>query len=382
MKEALEILNPWWFKEKDNDLEKWEIQKIKWIPKWLNDISLKAFSLNFIIGPRQVGKTTGIKLLIKKLIDNGIKEDKIVYLNTELFPDIEKFQETLISISKKDFNFIFIDEVTSLENWWKPLKGLIDAGVFKNSSIIVSGSMSLKLKKQAELFPGRIGKGKIIEVMPLSFNELINILNLKKISEIKEAFKIYKKYGGFPASLNYRENFYSEWIKALESDILKIGLSLKTSYQIFSSLLNKLPSALSYQSIASDIGISYKTVAEYLENFENLFILKLAYWKENKKISFKKEKKIFFRDPFILHAISFWTKEKFLDSVIYENIIQEHLFRKFKEIYYYRNKFEIDCIAGDLKIEIKAGKPHRKYPKNVIILDEEDIPEFILKLKS
>ena len=242
--------------------------------------------------------------------------------------------------------------------------------------------MSLKLKKQAELFPGRIGKGKIIEVMPLSFSELINILNLKKISEIKEAFKIYKKYGGFPASLNYRENFYSEWIKALESDILKIGLSLRTSYQIFSSLLNKLPSALSYQSIASDIGISYKTVAEYLENFENLFILKLAYWKENKKISFKKEKKIFFRDPFILHAISFWTKEKFLDSVIYENIIQEHLFRKFKEIYYYRNNFEIDCIAGDLKIEIKAGKPHRKYPKNVIILDEEDIPEFILKLKS
>ena len=68
--------------------------------------------------------------MIKNLIDNGIKEDKIVYLNTELFLDIEKFQETLILISKKDFNFIFINKVTSLENWWKPLKGLLDAKEF------------------------------------------------------------------------------------------------------------------------------------------------------------------------------------------------------------------------------------------------------------
>jgi predicted AAA+ superfamily ATPase len=68
--------------------------------------------------------------LIKNLIDNGIKEDKIVYLNTELFLDIEKFQETLILISKKDFNFIFINKVTSLENWWKPLKGLLNAKEF------------------------------------------------------------------------------------------------------------------------------------------------------------------------------------------------------------------------------------------------------------
>ena len=68
--------------------------------------------------------------MIKNLIDNGIKEDKIVYLNTELFLDIEKFQETLILISKKDFNFIFINKVTSLENWWKPLKGLLNAKEF------------------------------------------------------------------------------------------------------------------------------------------------------------------------------------------------------------------------------------------------------------
>jgi len=40
----------------------------------------------------------------------------------------------------------------------------------------------------------------------------------------------------------------------------------------------------------------------------------------------------------------------------------------------FRNRYEIDCIAGDLKVEVKAGKPHWKYPRNVIVLDEGDIP--------
>ncbi|MEM0171510.1 MAG: AAA family ATPase [Thermoproteota archaeon] len=108
--------------------------------------------------PRQVGKTTGVKLLIKSLIENGVEKEKIIYLNAELIPEIGKFEEALISVSRKNFSFIFIDEVTSLENWWMPLKGLIDAGGFRKSSITVSGSMSLKLKKQAELFPGRTGE--------------------------------------------------------------------------------------------------------------------------------------------------------------------------------------------------------------------------------
>lgn len=383
MRDALEILNPWWFGEKDNDLEKWEKQRIKWVPKWVEGLSLKPFSLNFIIGPRQVGKTTGIKLAIKSLIENGIEKEKVIYLNAELLPELGKFEETLISVSRKNFSFIFIDEATSLENWWMPLKGLIDAGVFKKSSITVSGSMSLKLKKQAELFPGRTGGGKVVEVMPLSFGELVKVLNVGgKTSKIREAFETYVKYGGFPASLNYLEDFYVEWVKAFESDLLKTGLSIKTSYQVFSSLLTKLPSPVSYQSVAGDIGVSYKTVAEYLERFENLFVLKLAYWKEGKRVDFKKEKKVFFRDPLILHALSFWTKEKFLDATLYENIVQEHLFRRFGEVYYYRDSFEIDCLAGDLKVEVKAGKPHRKYPKNLIILEEEDVPAFLLKLEN
>jgi len=57
------------------------------------------------------------------------------------------------------------------------------------------------------------------------------------------------------------------------------------------------------------------------------------------------------------------------------------LYRKFSEIYYFKNRYEIDCIAGELKVEVEAGKPHRKYPRNVITLGKEGIPEFFNKTR-
>jgi len=45
-----------------------------------------------------------------------------------------------------------------------------------------------------------------------------------------------------------------------------------------------------------------------------------------------------------------------------------------------RNKLEIDCTAEELKVEVKAGKPHRKYPRGVRIVDVEDLPHFLLEL--
>ncbi|MDT7858863.1 MAG: hypothetical protein RQ930_02340 [Candidatus Aenigmarchaeota archaeon] len=75
----LEILskqNPWWKDkaeiENDEDIRKWKEGKRKWIPSEINEISLKLFSLDFVFGPRQVGKTTLLKLLIKKLLDEGV----------------------------------------------------------------------------------------------------------------------------------------------------------------------------------------------------------------------------------------------------------------------------------------------------------------------
>ena len=65
-------LNPWWreeeWEDKDKNLVDYNNQKIRWTPEWIRRLSLEPFSLNFVLGLRQVGKTTGLKLLIRDLL--------------------------------------------------------------------------------------------------------------------------------------------------------------------------------------------------------------------------------------------------------------------------------------------------------------------------
>jgi len=385
MVREFEVINLWWYSDnwerEDKHLREWEAQEIKWFPSWITKLSTKPFSLNFVMGPRQVGKTTGIKFFIKNLIEKGIEPEKIFYLDVGLVSSIERLKKIIFSLSKE--SFIFLDEVTSLENWWKIIRAAIDSGLLKNKVITVTGSASLKLKKHAEFFPGRTGYGGKIEVLSLSFPEYVRVKHKEKKlpdSLLTKEFKKYLTTGGFPLSINLGEKAYGDMLSAFESEFVKADLDIETCYQIISSLLEKIPSSLSYQAVGGDIGISYKTVEYYLKVLRYLYVLELAYWKHNNKISFRKEKKIFFRDPFLYHTFSFWTGKKFLDSALYEGVVQEHLLRKFGEIYYYRNYYEIDCIANKLKIEVKAGKPHRQYPRNVKVLEEEEIPKFLFDL--
>ena len=64
----IELQNPWWFGEPDRDWELFEKLTCRLRPKWLDELSLRPFSLNFVVGPRRVGKTLGIKLLIRELL--------------------------------------------------------------------------------------------------------------------------------------------------------------------------------------------------------------------------------------------------------------------------------------------------------------------------
>jgi len=382
--------NPWWefdeWENKDKHLADYNILRIRWIPKWINEISLEPFSLNFVLGLRQTGKTTGLKLLIKKLT-RDISAENIVYIDCEVFPDFISLREAIdsyLEVTKSDeTKFIFLDEVTSITEWWKAVKYLIDTGKLKNCVLTVTGSSSLRIKRDIELFPGRTGYGKIIEVLPLNFKEFVQVHGVKKYKleydKVLELFKKYLEIGGFPLTIN---GFSSNHIlNALVGEFVRFGKSLEISKETFASLISKIPSALSFRAIAQDTsGYSYKTIQEYLEFFRNLYIIDFAYLKEGSKILYRKERKIFFRDPLLLNIFSVWSNSRYIYSALIENVVQEHLYRRFGEIYYYRNSYEIDCIANDLKIEVKVGKPHRRYPKNVILLDEEEIQQFLINL--
>jgi len=386
--ELLERLNPWWEGKEDPHVKRWLHQAYKWMPDWIKELSAKPFSLNFVVGPRLVGKTTGIKLFIKRLLSQ-VEPRKILYVSCEIFPDYTLLTKALTGFLEMaggdEVTYIFLDEATALREWWKAVKPLIDAGVVENSVITVTGSSALKVQRDVELFPGRRGYGVTVEVMPLSFPQYLKIHGLKEPElhrgKVRRLFAKYLETGGFPPSINHQpvEDILSAYI----GEIVRHGRSLEIAREVMSALISSAPSAVSYRALASKTsGYSYKVVQSYLEFFQDLYLLGVAYLKEGKKVWYRREKKFFFRDPLLLNLFSAWAGTKYLESAIYEHVVQEHVYRRFGEIYYYRNAYEIDVVADTLKIEVKAGKPHRKYPRRVEIIDEDQIPFFLVELLS
>lgn len=305
--------------------------------------------------------------------------------------EFRKIVEEVIKEMKKRNNekaYLFLDEVTSIDEWWRIVKYFIDSGEFKNVVITVSGSSTLRLTKIPEKFPGRRGKGKDVQVMPLSFPEFAQIKSGKTKEELLfdtsltlSLFEDYLKVGGFPKSINNNPDSSQALIQGVLSEVYKAKMSAEIVQNLIYSIVDKIPSAMSFNSIASDLGVSHNTVSEYLEFLKDIFIIGIAYLKRGEEVIKRKEKKIFFRDPFILRSMSLWVNKEFDESALLESVVQEHLMRKEGgEVFYYKNSEEIDVVTKNYKIEVKKKRSHKSYPKDVIILDKDEIPFFLIKL--
>jgi|SRR3989338_742871 len=409
--------NPWWkgkeYFHDDEDYKKWKEKKIKWEPRLKDEIGLDAFALHFLFGPRQVGKTTTIKLIIEKLLkDEKIKPEQIFYFRCDELKDYKELHEVLEAYFsfREQLNiknsYIFLDEITFADEWFRTIKAWIDEGKFKSDVVLISGSATLEIKKHREYFPGRRGKGRNYILYPLSFREFIKIMSeeiyakLESISSLKEeeikeksaklfahlvelnkSFALYLKIGGFPLAINsYAENkgislsvkeTYTSWIK---SDLAKIGRDTAIAREIIKSMINKIPSPMSWEGIAKETSIkSPKTINAYIHIFEEIFLLAISNYIDLNTLTakFGKNKKIHLADPIFYELFEEWCliniKDK--ENKKAENILAYHLLRFAKEtklfdgeVFYWQNNSEIDVI---LRSKDKACGFEVKWANNV-----------------
>ncbi len=409
----MENQNPWWkgkehIKE-DEDFRKWLDSKIKWVPALKNKIkiNLKPFSLHMLFGPRQVGKTTLLKLIINDLL-NKVKNPKaIFYFRCDKLADFRELDEVikeylnLKRIEGIKTSYIFLDEITYVDGWYRTIKWHIDMGNLKNDVLLLTGSLSMIVRGEVETFPGRRGFGKDWIMWPLSFREFVKITKpeivnelpiLKNFSEeefrmlyskakpwledLNLLFSIYLKCGGFPLSLRDFLQFrkikqetldtYLSWIKG---DLAKLKRSEAIAKRILKAIIQKLPSAYSFHSLAKEFEIkSHRTVFEYVELFEKLYLCKVLYYIDLNKMEeiFYKERKIHLMDPFLYKLFSDWCMiEEPKEAYMVESIVASHLARKYR-IGYWKNRKEIDIIIPEknLGIEIKwQERPKLESPK-------------------
>ena len=124
--------NPWWRSEEeineDAKIKEWETSNIQWNPRirytfdYSNDI---IYSLR---GPRQVGKTTLIKIQIREFLQKGILPWSIMYYAFDIDntpKDLVKVIENYLDRSKRQRGnnraYLFLDEVSSIKDWQKCL---------------------------------------------------------------------------------------------------------------------------------------------------------------------------------------------------------------------------------------------------------------------
>ncbi len=180
--DVLNELNPWWsdpnWYKKDNDITQVYNTKIerriryRLKKRWLESLNLPSnnWGIRVIRGPRRIGKTTLMKLLIKDAIDLGMPRKAIVYLtldNVDIKEAIErknislrKLLRDIIIERKKRYGkaIIILDEATFYNNWALVVKNLVDEHVIgPGVLLLVTGSYSLELSQAKRELEGRMG---------------------------------------------------------------------------------------------------------------------------------------------------------------------------------------------------------------------------------
>jgi predicted AAA+ superfamily ATPase len=152
-----------------------------------------------ITGMRRSGKSCLVRLLMNKLIADGVQPEQIVYINKESyeFDAIRTYHDLAAHVKAlrpkgKKVCHVFVDEIQEIEGWERIVA---DWSGRRDMDVVITGSNAHMLSGElATLLSGRFVE---VQVYPLSFPEFRAFNGLLK-TETAEAFRDFLRYGGLP----------------------------------------------------------------------------------------------------------------------------------------------------------------------------------------
>jgi len=380
--ELLAIQNHWWKGANlkfDPVLRQYEKNKLKARPEILSQVDLKRDGVHFLTGSRGTGKTTALKLMIKKLIEeDGIKPRQIFYYSCHNLDSAEQLNEMiklfLNQANRRQRAYIFIDEITMIKDWQSGLNHLKKAGKFKKATAIFSGSF---LEKEID------GGINILNIASLAFAEFVGLINPVFHQKIKRGnypawadkieyyLDIYLLTGGQIGAINdyyfngaVSQNVYSNTLYWLLANVARLGRDPALVRQIMEKIILNLGRSVGYKTLAAKTRArTHLTAAEYLDLLEKMFVVKTIYQSDGGQPTSRKAKKVYFQDPFFFWlfyaythgSLNYWqlARERLFDRAVFshllENVIFSHLLKDGKNnLTYWRDnvkKQEINFLA-------------------------------------
>ena len=345
--------NPWW--ENDFIFEGYEREHYL---TQLHEV-LTNSDIIFLTGLRRVGKSSLMKNFIAQLIQNyHIDPKEIFYISLDLYVldgysigEIVNEYRKIHKLSSSQKIYLFLDEVTSKENYQQELKNFYD---LENMKIFASSSSASLLKDTNAYLTGR---ERTIEVMPLNFKEY---LQFKKIHIKKADAHLYESYfeeymqdGGMPeyvltGDVSYLQNLIDNIIT---KDIIahyniRNGQVVKDFYKLLMERSGKL---LTFNKLANILEISVDSAKRYFHYFEETYLIysMTKYGKLNEQL--KSAKKVYASDIGLRNVLTGYRDK----GAIFENLIFLEIKNK-NPSYLYVDGIELDFITEDgLLIEAK-----------------------------
>jgi uncharacterized protein len=286
----------------------------------------------FISGPRQAGKTTFTQSIAKDY-------QNALYFNWDIIDEKQKLINDPLfyeNVNRRDSSLplIIFDELHKYKDWKNYLKSAYDRD--KGSYIFtVSGSGRLNIyQKGGDSLAGRYI---MLYMWPFTLAELAeNNLSFEEfkadpiaITPSLKTNDIWEKLGrlsGFPDPyLSGDTQFYNIWSRTYKKQLLREDIrdlaavrNIENVELLFSLLPSKVGSPISMASLSRDINVSFDSIRNWLDIFEDFFLVfRLSPWSNKISRSITKEKKLYLFDYAGIESLP----ERF------ENMVALELFR-------------------------------------------------------
>jgi hypothetical protein len=339
--------NRWWsepgWRESDPHLRELQDQPQRLPAPVTNKIPLDEPGIHTLRGPRQVGKSTALKLLVERAVDDRDPR-RVAYLALDLLEG-RPLAELAATVSRvkelaatSESMLLLLDEVTVVDGWQTAIKALWDDGTLREDIVVCTGSSAVDLHRgAAERLPGRRGAGGDHALFPHSFATFARALDETipsspelSVEEIVSeqgrealdraqvhgprlagALERYLSFGGLPHAIAEActgAPAPSDRALAVAGDTLlreaqRRGASRAAVHALLERLIRSLGSSLSWTSLAQDMAVSQPTAREYVEFLAASYQLLPVYsWRADSGApALGRDKKVYFADP-LLHS--------------------------------------------------------------------------------
>ncbi len=322
----------------DSQRESFLKQDSGFIRDALTDVPVANEFATIITGIRRCGKSTLLLQLLRRDYQDAL------YLN---FDDIrlsgfetDDLTRLHREIEKRKITILFFDEIQVVGGWEKYINQLLREGY----KVFITGSNASMLS--VELGTHLTGRHLSMELFPFSYSEYIRF---KGLENGENAVMDYLKTGGMP---EYLKTGISAILSAFVDDILMRDIAVRHSVrdvaslrQLTAFLITNIGNLVSANKLVGMFDIkSPATFLEYFSFLKDAYLLEFVpMFSHSLKIQARNPKKVYVMDMAIYTETSVSTSNNTGKRL--ENLIFLHLRRKYKHIFYYKEKGECDFVV-------------------------------------